>query len=166
MPARYRPSHVQSGPAGHSAPVHSRRIRRHGRRRLRCVLRVRRDGAHRSGRRHGRAGHVSGQRSDHRRRHSGAEENLADAHCRRGIVVRLRRHGAGSRQRSRCAEDYGGPGHPGWPRRRLQDQRQQTMDQQRRSGRRLHGPGQYAQRSELVHRGKGREGFHPRRTGR
>ena len=61
---------------------------------------------------------------------------------------------------------YGGPSHPGWPRHRLQDQWQQTMDQQRRSGGRLHGSGQYARRPELVHRGKGREGFHPRRAGR
>ena len=54
----------------------------------------------------------------------------------------------------------------GRPRRRLQDQREQAVDQQRRNRRCLHGSGQYARRSELVHRGKGRAGFHPRRAGR
>ena len=83
MPARDRAAHVQPGQAGHSAPVHSRGVRRHGRRRLRRVLRLRRDGAHRSGRRHRRAGHVSGQRSDHRRRHAGAEEDLAERASRK-----------------------------------------------------------------------------------
>ena len=38
-------------------------------------LHLRRDGAHRSGRRHVGAGHVPGQRSHHRRRHAGAEED-------------------------------------------------------------------------------------------
>ena len=46
-------------------------------------LRLRRDGAHRSGRRHGGAGHVPGQRSDHGRRHAGAEENLAERESRK-----------------------------------------------------------------------------------
>ena len=52
------------------------------------------------------------------------------------------------------------------PRRRLQNQRQQAMDQQRRNRRCLHDPGQHARRSELVRRRKRREGFHPRRAGR
>ena len=133
MPARNRPSYVQPGQAGHSTPVHSRRVRGHGRRSLRCVLRLRRNGAHRPGRRHRRAGHVPGQRSDHCRRHSGAKETLADAHCGRGIAVRLRRHGAGSGQRFGRASHHGGPGHRKRPRRRLQNQRQQAMDQQWRN---------------------------------
>ena len=54
----------------------------------------------------------------------------------------------------------------GRPRRRLQDQRQQAVDQQRRHRRRLHGPGEYARRAELVHRGEGRDGLHPRQAGR
>ena len=70
-------AHVQPGQAGHSAPVHSRRVRRFRWRRLRRVLRVRRDGANRFGRRHGGAGHVPGQRSDHGRRHAGAKKTLA-----------------------------------------------------------------------------------------
>ena len=78
MPAGNCSDFVQPGQAGHSAPVHSRRVRRLRRRRLRRVLRLRRDGADRSGHRHLRVGHVSWERSDHRRRHSGAEEILAD----------------------------------------------------------------------------------------
>ena len=116
MPARDRAAHVQPGQAGHSAPVHSRRVRRHGRRRLRRVLRLRGDGADRPGSRHRRAGDLPRQRSDHGRRHSGAEEALADAHRRRGSAVRLRRHRAGSGQRSGRAADHGGARHGGRPR--------------------------------------------------
>ena len=57
-------------------------------------------------------------------------------------------------------------GHRKRPRHRLQDHRQQAMDQQWRNRRCLHDSGQYARRSELVRRGKRREGFHPRRAGR
>ncbi len=52
------------------------------------------------------------------------------------------------------------------PHRRLQDQWQQAVDQQRRHRRCLHGPGQYAGGPELVHRGEGRDGFHARQAGR
>src|SRR5438876_1060553 len=72
--------------------LYSRGVRRFWRRRLRRVLRLRRDGADRSGCRYVRAGHVSGQRSNHGGRHSGAEEGLADTHRGRGNTVRLRRH--------------------------------------------------------------------------
>ena len=56
--ARDRPAHVQSGQAGHSAPVHPRGVRRLRRRRVRRVLRLRGDGAHRPGCRDRGAGDV------------------------------------------------------------------------------------------------------------
>ena len=58
-----------------------------------------------------------------------------------------------------CTADHGGARHPRRPCRRVQNQRQQTVDQQWRHRRRLHCPGEYARRAELVHRGKGRAGF-------
>ena len=76
-----------------------------------------------------------------------------------GSVVCLRRYRAGSGQRSGCSTHHRGPRQRERPRRRLQDHRQQTMDQQWRNRRCLHDSGQYARRSELVHRGKRREGF-------
>ena len=119
-------------------------------------LHLRTDGADRSRRRHGGAGYVPGKRSDHLRRDTGAEEDLAGAHRRRRVAVRLRRHRAGCRQRSGCAADHRGPRRRGRQHRRLQDQREQAVDQQRRHRRRLHHPGQHARRPELVHRGSGR----------
>ncbi len=50
--------------------------------------------------------------------------------------------------------------------RRLQNQWQQAMDQQRWNRRCLHGSSQHARRSELVHRRERRQGIHSRRTGR
>ena len=68
------------------------------------------------------------------------------AHRGRRIPVCLRRHRAGSRQRSGRSEDHRRPRQERRQGRRLQDQRQQAMDQQRRHRRCLHRPGQYAQR--------------------
>src|SRR5450759_4170623 len=62
-------------------------------------------------------------------------------------------------QRLGRAEDYRRSRLKGRPDRRLQDQWQQAVDQQRRNRRRLHHPGQYARRAKLVHRGRGHQGL-------
>ena len=101
VPARHRPGHCAvPDKIGHPTAVHSRGVRRVRRRRVRRLPRLRGDGAHRPGRRHRGAGHFPRQRSDHRGRHSRAEEALADAHRRRGPSVRLWGHRARRGQRS------------------------------------------------------------------
>jgi alkylation response protein AidB-like acyl-CoA dehydrogenase len=95
-----------------------------------------------------------------------AKENLADAHRGRGIVVRLRRHGAGSGQRFGLASHHGGPGYQNG----------------RVVGYKINGNKQWISNGGIADAytvlantpsgpswfivEKGREGFHPRRAGR
>ncbi len=156
VPDRHRPRHVQSRQAGHPAPVRARGVRRPGRRGVRRVLHLRGDGARRSGHRHERAGDVPRQRSDHRRRHAGAEEDLAvaasptRASC--SPTAPPNRTPAATSASLRTTADPVMRGRQG---RRLQDQRQQAVDQQRRHRRCLHRARQHARRPELVRRREG-----------
>ena len=94
------------------------------------------------------------------------KKTLAQPDCRRRLALRLRRHRTGSWQRSGRASHHGRPRHARRAHRRLQDQRQQTVDQQWRNRRCLHGFGQHASRAELVRRGKRCQGIYSRRARR
>ena len=148
---------MQSRQAGHSTAVHPRRVRRHGRRRLRRLS---------ASAKRWRAS-ISGVATSVLATFLGSDPITVGAtpeqkklwlgtHCRRRHAVRLRRHRTGCGQRSGRPEDHRGARDGRRQDRRLQDQRQQAVDQQRRHRRCLHHARQHARRSQLVHRGKGR----------
>ena len=78
-PVGHRPLHVQPRQTRHPTAVYSRRVRRHGRKHVRRLLHLRRDGADRPWHCHILVCHISWERSHHGRRHAGAEEALAEA---------------------------------------------------------------------------------------
>ena len=154
-----------AAPSSASSSCSCPSIRRHRRRRLRRLPAVRGARARRRRRRHGVARDLPWQRPDRRRRDARAERQWLNRIADEGLLMAYAATEPSAGSDLAALRTTATPRRGGRPDRRLQAQRPQAMDQQRRRGRRLHRARATHRRAELVHRREGHAGPQPRQPG-